>query len=57
MKIVYNIENMAKKIIKKVKSVAKKASSAVEIPKCVDCKGTGRHLPEQTCPTCNGTGK
>lgn len=24
---------------------------------CEQCKGTGRHLPEQTCPTCNGTGK
>ena len=24
---------------------------------CADCNGTGRHLPELTCPTCEGTGK
>lgn len=24
---------------------------------CEKCLGTGRHLPEQTCPTCEGTGK
>lgn len=43
-----------KKIIKKITSRAKKV---VEVPVCEQCKGTGRHLPEQTCPTCNGTGK
>ena len=23
---------------------------------CDKCDGTGRHLPEQTCPECEGTG-
>jgi DnaJ-class molecular chaperone len=30
---------------------------APENDNCKECNGTGRHLPEQTCPTCEGTGK
>ena len=44
------MKKIIKKVTKKVKPVEKEVL-------CVQCKGTGRHLPEQTCPTCNGTGK
>lgn len=40
---------------KKVKVSVK--HQEVSTPSCETCKGSGRHLPEQTCPICNGTGK
>lgn len=41
-------------VSKKTTKSAKKESVA---PVCVECNGTGRDKPEQTCPICNGTGK
>lgn len=33
-----------------------KKEPEVKVNVCEICKGTGRHLPEQTCPECAGTG-
>lgn len=41
-----------KKLIKKL--TAKKEPKP-EV--CRLCNGSGRHLPDQTCPQCEGTGK
>jgi DnaJ-class molecular chaperone len=39
-----------------MKKTTTKKEKEIKSDVCESCKGTGRHLPEQTCPECEGTG-
>lgn len=43
--------------MKKKEEVKDEVREKVKPEICETCQGTGRHLPEQTCPECKGTGK
>lgn len=46
-------------VFESVPVVEEVVNEVVDVVKkvCDLCNGTGRHLPEQTCPTCEGTGQ
>ncbi len=58
------IKSKIKKVIKRISKKQPLPLVKVEMRSvygidsvCAKCNGTGRHLPEQTCPICNGSGR